>query len=118
MSKNSNLKTKRIYEEAAENDGYRILIDRIWPRGISKEEAQLDEWNKDLAPSDDLRKWFGHEEEKFKEFKKRYRKELEDREEELQRIRKIAEKKRLCLLYGAKDKEHNQAVVLKELLES
>lgn len=118
MSKKLKLKTKRIYEEAAKNDGYRMLVDRIWPRGISKEEAQLDEWNKDMAPSDDLRKWFGHKQEKFLEFKERYRKELEDKEEEFHRIRKIAEKKRICLLYGAKDKEHNQAIVLKELLES
>lgn len=118
MTKNLKLKTKRIYEDVNENDGYRLLIDRIWPRGVSKEQAQLDEWNKDLAPSEELRKWFGHEKKKFQEFKNRYKAELKNQHEELERLRKMAEKKRLCLLYGAKDKEHNQAVVLKELLES
>ncbi|AVR47175.1 DUF488 domain-containing protein [Christiangramia fulva] len=118
MAKNLKLKTKRIYENPANNDGYRLLVDRIWPRGISKEKAQLDEWNKDLAPSDDLRKWFGHQEEKFQEFKERYRKELENCEEELERLREMSKKKRICILYGAKDKEHNQAVVLKDVLES
>lgn len=93
MTKNLKLKTKRIYEDPANNDGYRLLVDRIWPRGISKEKAQLDEWNKDLAPSDDLRKWFGHQEWKFQEFKERYRKELENCEEELERLREMSKKK-------------------------
>lgn len=111
-------KIKRVYEKVANNDGYRLLIDRIWPRGVSKEKAELDEWNKDLAPSSDLRKWFGHKEERFEEFTERYKKELEDQNEELKRIKKIAEDKQVCLLYGAKDEVHNQAVVLKSILKS
>lgn len=109
---------KRIYDSAAENDGYRILVDRIWPRGVSKEEAKLDEWNKDVAPSTELRKWFGHEEEKFDEFVKKYKKELDAQKDELKKIRDIGKKQQICLLYGAKDEKHNQAVVLKSVLES
>src|SRR5699024_4399680 len=105
-------KTKRVYEEVAPNDGYRLLVDRVWPRGVSKEKAQLDEWNKDIAPSTDLWKWFGHQSERFDEFAERYKKELDRQQDELKRIKKIAEDKQVCLLYGAKDKEHNQAVVL------
>lgn len=112
------VKTKRVYEEPANNDGYRLLVDRIWPRGVSKAKARLDEWNKDLAPSADLRKWFKHDADKFEEFKKRYKKELDDQQENLKRIHNLMEDKRVCLLYGAKDTEHNQAVVLKEVLEN
>lgn len=111
-------KTKRVYEDPANNDGYRLLIDRVWPRGVSKEDAKLDEWCKDLAPSTDLRKWFGHDPDKFEEFKKRYKKELNDQKEELKRIKEIARDKQVCLLFGAKDEEHNQAVVLKSVLET
>jgi uncharacterized protein YeaO (DUF488 family) len=111
------VKTKRVYEDPANNDGYRLLIDRVWPRGVSKEDAKLNEWNKDLAPSTDLRKWFGHEAEKFDEFKKRYKKELKDQKEDLNRIHDIVKDKRVCLLYGSKNEKHNQAVVLKEVLE-
>lgn len=110
--------TKRVYDDPAHNDGYRILIDRIWPRGVSKEAAKLDEWDKDLAPSTELRKWFDHKEERFEEFTKRYKKELHTQKDELKRINSIAKEKRVCLLYGAKDKEHNQAVVLKSILEN
>ncbi len=110
--------TKRIYEESTKQDGYRILVDRIWPRGVSKEQANLEEWNKDIAPSTELRKWFGHQEKRFEEFKKKYKKELEKQEKELKRIKKIAQQKQICLLYGAKDEKHNQAIVLKEILES
>lgn len=109
--------TKRIYEDAAQNDGYRVLVDRVWPRGVSKEEAELDEWNKDLAPSTQLRKWFDHKEERFDEFKKRYQEELKKQEDELKRIREIAQDKQVCLLYGAKDEKYNQAVVLKSVLK-
>lgn len=109
--------TKRIYEDAAQNDGYRVLVDRVWPRGVSKEDAKLDEWNKDLAPSTQLRKWFDHKEERFDEFEKRYRKELKKQEDELKRIREIAQDKQVCLLYGAKDEKYNQAIVLKSVLK-
>lgn len=118
MSKKLKLKTKRVYDDVANNDGYRLLVDKIWPRGVSKEDAQLDEWNKDLAPSDDLRKWFDHDPDKFDEFKKRYKKELKDQEEDLERIKKMAKDKRVCILFGAKDEENNQATVLKEVLEN
>ncbi len=77
------IKTKRIYEDPSDNDGYRILVDRIWPRGVSKEDAKLDDWNKDIAPSDKLRKWFDHDPDKFDEFAKKYRKELDDQKEDL-----------------------------------
>ena len=117
MSKKLKLKTKRVYDEVANNDGYRLLVDKIWPRGVSKEDAQLDEWNKELAPSDELRKWFDHDPDKFDEFTKRYKKEVKDKKEELDRIKEIAQDKRVCILYGAKDEEHNQAVVLKDILE-
>lgn len=110
--------TKRVYEDAAENDGYRVLVDRIWPRGISKEKAQLDDWNKDIAPTNELRKWFGHKPERFSEFKKRYKDELKAHREDLKHIKSIADEQQVCLLYGAKDEENNQAIVLKEVIES
>ena len=107
---------KRIYDEPSDKDGYRVLVDRIWPRGISKKDASLDEWNKEIAPTTELRKWFDHEEERFKEFSKRYHEELKDKENDLEKLRKIAKKGTLTLLYAAKNPEINQAVVLKEVL--
>lgn len=110
------IQIKRIYDAAAKDDGYRLLVDRVWPRGVSKAEAHLDDHSTDIAPSTELRKWFGHEPPKFAEFKKRYLKELKDRTEELDRIRSLSKKQRVTLLYGAKDQEHNQALVLREVL--
>lgn len=107
---------KRIYEDASENDGYRILVDRLWPRGISKQRAKLDEWNKTIAPSRELRRWFGHKEERFEEFTKHYEEELLLQNEELQRIRKISEKKQVTLLYAAKNPQINHAIILKNSL--
>ncbi|MFD2907750.1 DUF488 domain-containing protein [Flavobacterium ardleyense] len=107
---------KRIYEDASENDGYRILVDRIWPRGVSKEEAKLDEWDKNIAPSTELRKWFDHKEERLHEFEIRYKEELADQKEELNRLLKIAQTQKVTLLYGAKDPKINQALVLKNIL--
>lgn len=107
---------KRVYEDASENDGYRILVDRLWPRGVSKEEAKLDEWDKIIAPSTELRKWFDHKEERLQEFAIRYKEELLQQEEELNRLRKIATTKKITLLYGAKDPVINQAIVLKNIL--
>ena len=118
MSGKSNIICKRIYSIATNSDGYRLLIDRIWPRGISKEKAKLDEWNKDIAPSDALRKWFNHDADRFDEFAKRYKNELKAKKEDLNRIQEMAKHKTVCLLYGAKNEVHNQAVVLKEVLES
>ncbi len=109
------IKIKRIYEPAEKNDGYRILADRLWPRGLSKKEAKLDLWLKDIAPSNELRKWYSHDPRKWPEFKKRYSKELKDKKNQ---IKLIPKSKNVTLLYGAKDEEHNNAVVLKEFLES
>ncbi|PVW17324.1 DUF488 domain-containing protein [Marixanthomonas spongiae] len=112
------IQIKRIYEDAANRDGHRVLVDRVWPRGVSKEDARLDDWNKEIAPTSDLRKWFDHKEERFSEFKKKYKKELSNHTEDLKEIAEIAKEKQVTLLFGAKDEEHNQAVVLKEYLES
>ncbi|QQX77127.1 MULTISPECIES: DUF488 domain-containing protein [Aequorivita] len=112
------IQTKRIYEKPANLDGTRILVDRVWPRGISKEDAKLDEWMKEIAPSTELRKWFDHEEERFDDFSKKYKKELEDRSKLVQQLLEKAKEKRLTLLYGAKDEKHNQAIVLKNYLEN
>ena len=112
------IKLKRIYDEASSDDGMRIYVDRLWPRGLKKEEAKIDEWVKEIAPSNDLRKWFGHDASKFAEFKKRYLKELDLKSEILEKIRKEGERKTVTLLYSAKDTEHNNAIVLKEILSS
>lgn len=111
------IKIKRIYEDPSDNDGYRILVDRIWPRGVSKEDAKLDDWNKNIAPSDTLRKWFDHDPDKFDEFAKKYGKELDDKKDDLKEIRNKAKKQAVTLLYGAKDTEHNQATVLQKVLK-
>ena len=114
------VKLKRIYEEASKNDGARILVDRVWPRGISKEKANLDEWLKEIGPSTELRKWFNHDPEKYSEFKKKYKKELKEgkQKEEVDKLKEIvkSESGPVTLLYAAKDEKHNQAQVLKELL--
>ncbi len=113
-----NLEIKRVYEEKTPGDGRRIYVDRLWPRGLTKEQAAIDEWLRDLSPSDELRKWFGHEPDKFPEFRQRYIKELSDPEKTtlLKRVAKIAEEKKVTLVYSAKDTEHNNAVVLSELI--
>lgn len=108
---------KRIYEEPSADDGYRILVDRLWPRGISKEKAQIEEWLKELGPSNELRKWFGHIPEKYPEFKEKYKEELKSQTENLKHIIEISEKQQVCLCYGAKDTEHNQAQVIGEVLD-
>jgi uncharacterized protein YeaO (DUF488 family) len=111
------LQIKRIYEEPADTDGYRILVDRLWPRGLSKERAQVDEWAKEIAPSNELRKWFHHDPAEFAEFKTRYLQELQEKKEWLTAIKKRAQHQRVTLLYGAKDETNNQAQVLLELLK-
>lgn len=112
------IKIKRIYESPGNDDGYRILVDRLWPRGISKKSAHMDVWMKEIAPSADLRKWFAHDAEKWDEFIKRYTKELKDNKQMLLDIKKLEkEHKTVTLLYGAKDTEHNQAKVLLQVLE-
>jgi len=118
MSNYHPIATKRIYEDASNNDGYRVLVDRIWPRGVSKDDAKLDDWLKKIAPSDELRKWFDHDPDKFDEFKKRYKKELDERVDKPEQLAKKSTEKKITLLYGAKDEEHNHAVVLKEIIEN
>ncbi|BBL68194.1 hypothetical protein MchiMG62_13750 [Methanoculleus chikugoensis] len=98
------------------DDGIRILVDRLWPRGLSKEKAEIDRWEKDLAPTSELRKWFGHDPAKWDEFLRRYRAELEGKEEELARLRQEASEGTVTLLYAAKDEEHNNAVALKRYI--
>src|SRR5215831_584213 len=110
------IKLKRVYEEPAETDGKRILVDRLWPRGLSKEKAKVDLWLKDVAPSNELRKWFAHDPAKWSEFKTRYRAELKQNSEAVAEL-KLAAKGKTTLLYGARDTEHNEAVVLQELLQ-
>lgn len=111
------IRTKRIYAEPSEDDGARVLVDRLWPRGVSKEEARLDRWEKDLAPSNELRRWFGHDPAKWEEFLRRYRAELEGNEEALARLRQEAGEGTVTLLYAARDEEHNNAVALKRYIE-
>jgi uncharacterized protein YeaO (DUF488 family) len=112
------IKVKRIYELPQEEDGSRILVDRLWPRGLQKGKAKIDLWLKEIAPSDDLRKWFAHDPKKWEEFKKKYEKELVKKQELLDEIRKEEkEKGTATFLYSAKDTEHNNAVALKALLE-
>ncbi|MFW6113619.1 MAG: DUF488 domain-containing protein [Actinomycetota bacterium] len=111
------LKLKRAYEEPSRNDGYRVLVDRLWPRGVKKEDAKLDRWLKDIAPSDELRKWYGHDVERWKEFKNRYFKELKERDELLKEIMEKAGGGTVTLVYGAKDEEHNNAAALREYLQ-
>jgi len=112
------IKIKRIYDPASSKDGKRILVDRLWPRGIRKDEARIDEWLKDIAPSNELRKWFSHDPSKWQEFKKRYEKELQNESDMLERIREMARTGVITLLFAAKDIEHNNAVVLEEILEA
>lgn len=110
------IRTKRVYEPASVDDGYRVLIDRLWPRGVSKEDAALDEWARELAPSTELRKWFGHKPERFEEFRRRYRDELKAREDEIEALRTRGRKETVTLLFSARDTEHNDAVVLAEVV--
>jgi uncharacterized protein YeaO (DUF488 family) len=110
------LKTKRIYDKPSKADGYRILVDRLWPRGIKKEKAHIDKWLKDIAPSNDLRKWFNHEPEKWKQFISKYAKEIKGSAALLELKEDITKHKTVTLLFGAKDQEHNQAIALKEIL--
>lgn len=107
------LSIKRVYEMPCKGDGYRILIDRLWPRGLSKEKAKADLWLKEIAPSTQLRKWFDHDPAKWKDFQKKYRAEIKENSEACEILRrKLTEEKVVTLIYAAKDEEHNDAVVL------
>lgn len=107
---------KRVYEPASADDGYRVLVDRLWPRGITKRVASVQEWPRELAPSQELRKWFAHSPERFEEFRRRYREELRDYEDALEALRVRGRRGTVTLLFGARDTEHNNAVVLAEVL--
>jgi uncharacterized protein YeaO (DUF488 family) len=110
------IQIKRIYDKPDKNDGRRILVDRLWPRGIKKENARIDLWLKDIAPSDELRKWFSHDPVKWPEFRTRYKEELKNKPELLKQLREESKKEDITLLFSAKDTEHNNAAVLKEVL--
>lgn len=108
---------KRVYEDASESDGYRVLVDRLWPRGVSKQEASIDLWLKEIAPSTELRKWFNHDPEKWDEFRKRYHQELDAQPDLVKQLADLVNKQQVTLVYGAKNEAFNQAVALKEYLE-
>jgi uncharacterized protein YeaO (DUF488 family) len=110
------IKIKRVYDSAAKEDGTRILVDRIWPRGLKKEDIKLDEWVKEIAPSTELRKWFSHEPEKWKDFRKKYFEELGKKKHFCKELLEKGNNS-ITLLYSAKDRKHNQAMALKEFLE-
>lgn len=110
------VQVKRIYDPIAADDGYRVLIDHVWPRGVSRERAHLDEWARELAPSDELRRWFGHVPERFPEFRARYRNELAERHQHVKALRARATAGRVTIVYAARDRERNNAVVLDELI--
>ena len=111
------LTIKRVYDEPSKDDGYRVLVDRLWPRGVRKEEAAIDMWLKDVAPTPDLRKWFGHQPEKFDEFSHLYTQELQENIAVRELKNLIANHKQLTLLYGAKDTQYNHAVVLRDFFK-
>lgn len=113
------IQMKRIYDDYHTHDGYRVLVDRLWPRGIKKDEARLDEWCKELAPSTGLRRWYDHDQNKFPLFKERYQDELKNKsEEDLSPLLEIAKDQKVTLLYAAKDPDNNHAIVLKDFLNS
>ena len=112
------VRTKRVYEPAEAADGYRVLIDRLWPRGVSKEDARLDEWARDLAPSDELRRWFDHRPERFDEFRRRYTDELRERADQVTELRRRAREGTVTILFGARDAEHSNAAVLAPIVRS
>lgn len=109
--------TKRIYDDAKGEDGIRILVDRLWPRGITKERANVDEWMRDIAPSDQLRRWYHHDPEKWPEFRTMYQAELRSKQQLVDKLRRRSRTARITLLYSAKDKERNNAIALREFLE-
>lgn len=114
--KNFPIKIKRIYELPSTEDGLRILVDRLWPRGITKERAAIDYWYKEITPSNDLRKWFAHKKDRFKEFSKLYKEELKSQEDVLEKVRLFSTKKPVTLIYAARDPKINHAIILKDVL--
>jgi len=112
-----NIQMKRVYEQPANNDGSRILVDRLWPRGLTKEKAKLDLWLKEIAPSTELRQWFGHDPKKWRGFRGRYETELRHNSDLVEMLKTKAKEETITLLYGARDEKHNEALVLKQFLE-
>ncbi|MBN9042041.1 MAG: hypothetical protein BGP05_09165 [Rhizobiales bacterium 62-47] len=112
----ANIALKRAYEPPSEADGVRILVDRLWPRGVTKKAAAIDRWAKEVAPSTELRKWYGHEPARWKEFGQRYRAELKGKQDELDAIREVAEAGPITLIYAAHDTAHSHAIVLRDAL--
>ena len=112
------IKVKRVYDPASPSDGRRVLVDRLWPRGMKKEDAAIDEWLKDIAPSNELRKWYAHDPAKWSEFRKRYKAELKDKTEIIDRLRQEARKSTVTLLFSSRETELNNAVALKEFIEA
>ena len=110
------IRLKRAYEPPASDDGIRILIDRLWPRGVKKSDAAIDEWMKEIAPSTKLRKWFSHDPERWQEFRRRYQTEIRHHPDEFERLRTLAQRGRITLVFSAHDEAYNDAVVLKDLL--
>jgi uncharacterized protein YeaO (DUF488 family) len=111
-----NVKLKRAYDDPVAADGMRILVDRLWPRGVKKEAAAIDLWAKDLTPSTELRKWYGHDPARWTEFRHRYTAELRQHTEQLDKIRELARRGTVTLIYAARDQEHNEAVIIRDLL--
>ncbi len=110
------VRSKRVYEPVADDDGYRVLVDHVWPRGVSRQRARLDEWARELAPSDELRRWFNHIPARFAEFRSRYCEELKAHAEKLDELRDRARKGRVTVVYAARDEEHNNGIVVAALL--
>jgi uncharacterized protein YeaO (DUF488 family) len=111
------IQVKRVYEEPSRTDGVRILVDRLWPRGLTKQRAAVTLWLKDVAPSTELRTWFGHDAAKWRQFQARYRKELGEKKEVLQSLKRRSQGHTVTLVYAARDREHNEALVLKTILD-
>lgn len=116
MTRKATITIKRVYEKPAKSDGKRVLVDRVWPRGLTKDKAAVDVWLKDIAPSSELRKWFGHDPKRWDEFRRRYREELKDRDACVKALRELTRDGPVTLVYGARDEQHNQAVVLRDVL--
>ena len=112
------IRIARVYEQPGKNDGWRVLVDRLWPRGLKKEAARVDEWMKEIAPADQLRKWFAHKPERWPEFQKRYRAELQQKKAAVEELRQKCRREAVTLVYAARDEEHNSALLLKQYLES
>ena len=116
-SRNMKIKIKRVYEQPDKDDGVRILVDRLWPRGLTKEKAAVDLWLKEIAPSTELRKWFGHDPEKWKSFRGRYETEIRHNDDLIKVLKQRVREGTITLIYGARDEKHNEALVLKQFLE-